>query len=60
MTFRFTIAPSGAIIELTIVSSTTGTDEFDQEIRDKVKAWRFEPIKGKGNDVVTVPFSFSQ
>ena len=60
VTFRFTIAPSGAIIELTIVSSTTGTEEFDQEIRDKVKTWRFEPIKGKGNDVVTVPFSFSQ
>lgn len=60
VTFRFTISPSGAIIELTVVSSTTGSDEFDQEVRDKVKSWRFEPIKGKGNDVVTVPFSFSQ
>jgi TonB family protein len=60
VTFRFTIAASGSIIELSIVSSTTGSNEFDQEIRDKVKSWRFEPVKGKGNDVVTVPFTFSQ
>ena len=29
-------------------------------IRGKVKSWRFEPIKGKANDVVTVPFTFSE
>jgi TonB family protein len=60
ITLKFAIAPSGAIVELTIVGTTTGVGEFDQEIRDKVRTWRFEPIKGKANDVVTVPFTFSE
>jgi TonB family protein len=60
VTLKFSIAPSGAIVELTITGTTTGVAEFDQEVRDKVKAWRFEPIKGKANDVVTVPFTFSE
>jgi len=60
VTLRFSIAPSGSIVQLTIVGSTTGVSEFDQEILGKVKSWRFEPIKGKANDVVTVPFTFSE
>ena len=60
ITLKFAIAPSGAIVELTIVGTTTGVGEFDSEIRDKVRTWRFEPVKGKSNDVVTVPFTFSE
>lgn len=60
ITLKFAIAPSGAIVDLTIVGTTTGVSEFDQEVRDKVRTWRFEPIKGKANDVVTVPFTFSE
>jgi TonB family protein len=60
VTLKFSIAPSGSIVELTIVGTTTGVPDFDQEIRGKVKSWRFEPIKGKANDVVTVPFTFSE
>ena len=60
VTLKFAIAPSGSIVELTIVSSTTGVSEFDQEVRGNVKTWRFEPIKGKANDIVTVPFNFSE
>jgi TonB family protein len=60
VTLKFTIAPSGSIIELALMSSTTGVSEFDQEIRNKVKTWRFEPVKGRSNDVVTVPFTFSE
>jgi TonB family protein len=60
ITLKFAIAPSGSIVELTIVGSTTGVSEFDQEIRDKVRTWKFEPVKGKSNDVVTVPFTFSE
>ena len=59
VTLRLTIAPNGAVIELALVSSTTGSDGFDGEIREMVKAWRFEPIHG-ANEVVTVPFSLSQ
>lgn len=60
VTIRFSIAPSGSIVELGIVSSTTGVGDFDDEIRDKIRTWRFEPVKGKGNDTVTVPFTFSE
>lgn len=60
ITLKFAIAPSGSIVELTIVGTTTGVNEFDQEVRDKVRTWRFEPVKGKSNDVVTVPFTFSE
>jgi TonB family protein len=60
ITLKFAIAPSGSIVELTIVGTTTGVGEFDSEIRDKVRTWRFEPVKGKSNDVVTVPFTFSE
>ncbi|MDB5049511.1 MAG: TonB family protein, partial [Fibrobacteres bacterium] len=60
VTMKFAIAPSGAIVELTIVGTTTGVAEFDSEIRDNVRMWRFEPVKGKSNDVVTVPFTFSE
>lgn len=60
VTLKFSIAPSGSIVELTVVGTTTGVPDFDQEVRGKVKSWRFEPIKGKSNDVVTVPFTFSE
>ncbi len=60
ITLKFAIAPSGSIVELTIVGTTTGVGEFDAEIRDKVRTWRFEPVKGKSNDNVTVPFTFSE
>jgi TonB family protein len=60
VTLKFSIAPSGSIVELTIVSTTTGVGDFDEEIRNSVRTWRFEPIKGKANDVVTVPFTFSE
>jgi TonB family protein len=60
ITLKFAIAPSGSIVELTIVASTTHVSAFDQEIREKVRVWKFEPVKGKSNDVVTVPFTFSE
>ena len=60
VTLKFAIAPSGAIVELTITGTTTGVSEFDAEIKEKIRTWRFEPIKGKANDVVTVPFTFSE
>ncbi|MEO6094195.1 MAG: AgmX/PglI C-terminal domain-containing protein [Fibrobacteria bacterium] len=60
ITLKFAIAPSGSIVELTIMGTTTGVGEFDSEVRDKVRTWRFEPVKGKSNDVVTVPFTFSE
>jgi TonB family protein len=60
VTLKFSIAPSGSIVQLSVSGSTTGVGDFDAEIVDKVRSWRFEPIKGKANDVVTVPFTFSE
>jgi len=57
---KFEIAPSGKTVRVSMVSSTTGIRAFDAEIKNKVRRWRFEPITGKGNDIVTIPFTFSE
>ncbi len=57
---KFHIAPSGSVVKVESISSTTGAPDFDQEIITKVRRWRFEPITGTGNDIVTIPFTFSE
>jgi TonB family protein len=57
---KFEISPSGKTIRVSIVGSTTSVPAFDAEIKNKVRRWRFEPITGKGNDIVTIPFTFSE
>ena len=60
VTLRFTIAPGGQIIQISIVSSTTGVSGFDKEIMQKVKSsFVFEKIKS-GNTTVTIPFTFTE
>ena len=56
---KFTIAPSGEIISISIASSTTGYREFDSEIKTAVSRWKFSKVKG-GNTTVTFPFTFSE
>jgi TonB family protein len=60
LNLSFSIAPSGDVVELAVVSSTTGDPGFDAEIARLVKDWRFDPVKAVGNDHVTVPFTFSE
>ena len=59
VSLRFTIAPSGKIIKISHVSSTTGVALFDAAVKNKVKKWNFNKIKS-GNTVITVPFTFSE
>ncbi len=59
VTLRFTIAPGGEIISISIVSSTTGYSSFDNEIKDAVGRWTFNKVKS-GNTTVTIPFTFSE
>jgi TonB family protein len=59
VTLRFTIAPGGNIIQISIAGSTTGFSKFDNAIMSKVKLWRFKKIKS-GNTTVTIPFTFSE
>jgi len=59
VTLRFTISPSGKIIKISKVSSTTGVSGFDSAIKNKVRMWKFEKIKS-GNTTVTIPFTFTE
>lgn len=56
---KFTIAPGGEIISISIASSTTGYSEFDNEIKIAVSRWKFNTVKS-GNTTITVPFTFSE
>lgn len=60
VTVRFTISPSGKIIKISKVSSTTGYAAFDSKVVSAIKKrFRFEKIKS-GNTTVTIPFTFSE
>lgn len=59
VTLKFTIAPGGEIISISIASSTTGFGEFDGEIKNAVSRWKFSKVKS-GNTTVTIPFTFSE
>ena len=59
VTLRFTIAPGGEIISISLVSSTTKYNVFDNEIRDAVRRWTFSKVKS-GNTTVTIPFTFTE
>jgi len=60
LSLSFSIAPGGDVVELAVVSSTTGAADFDAEVGRLVRSWRFDPVKAPGNDHVTVPFTFSE
>ena len=59
VTLRFTIAPGGEIISIAVVGSTTGFNDFDNEIKKTVKRWTFSKVKS-GNTTVTIPFTFTE
>ena len=56
---KFTIAPSGEVINILIASSTTDYREFDTAIKNAVGNWTFIKVKS-GNTTVTIPFTFSE
>jgi TonB family protein len=59
VTLKFTIAPSGDIISISIVSSTTGYSEFDNAVKNMVSTWKWKAIKS-GNTTPTIPFDFTE
>jgi TonB family protein len=59
VTLKFTIAPGGEIISISLVSSTTDYSEFDNEIKKSVGRWTFSKVKS-GNTTVTIPFTFTE
>ena len=56
---KFTIAPGGEVISISVASSTTGYGEFDAAIKSAVGNWTFSKVKS-GNTTVTIPFTFSE
>ena len=60
VTVRFAISPRGDVVDAALAGSTTHVSEFDEKILQAVSAWRFEPVRLPGNDIVTVPFTFSE
>lgn len=59
MTLKITIAPDGEVSKISVASSTTGYKDFDDEIKDAVRCWKFSKVKS-GNTTVTIPFTFSE
>jgi TonB family protein len=59
VTLKFTIAPGGDIISISIVSSTTGYSEFDNAVKNMVATWKWKVIKS-GNTTPTIPFNFTE
>ncbi|HKP95194.1 MAG TPA: AgmX/PglI C-terminal domain-containing protein [Fibrobacteria bacterium] len=60
ITLRFAIAPGGQVVDVGLAGSTTTAPDFDAQVKEKVMSWRFDPVKAIGNDIVTVPFNFSE
>lgn len=54
---KFTIAPSGNIINISIISSTTDYPEFDNAVKDIVATWKWKSMD-IGNVTCRIPFRF--
>jgi len=59
VTLKFTIAPGGDIVSISVVSSTTGYGEFDNAVKSMVATWKWKAIKS-GNTTPTIPFNFTE
>jgi TonB family protein len=55
ISLRFTIAPSGDIVDISLVASNTGDEKLDGNLMDQAKRMKFEDIP-KGNVTVTYAF----
>ena len=59
VTLKFTIAPGGDIVSISIVSSTTGYGDFDNAVKNMVATWKWKKIQS-GNTTPTIPFTFTE
>ena len=59
ISLKFTISPAGDIIAISIAGSNTGSSEMDDEIKDKARRMKFDPIE-KGNVTQTYKFIFNE
>ncbi len=58
LTIQFSILPSGEVTGLSVLSSTTGNDEFDNHILRYVVRWKFPPVPASETVEIQYPFVF--
>ncbi|MEN9355123.1 MAG: hypothetical protein RL318_2448 [Fibrobacterota bacterium] len=55
ISLKFTIAPSGDIVSISVAGSSTGVPALDDDIKEKARRMKFDTIE-KGNVTVTYAF----
>ena len=60
VTLYFVVRPDGTIKENVLVQKTAGFEEFDDNARAALRAWRFQPLTGgrTGEQWGTITFHF--
>jgi protein TonB len=60
VTLYFIVRPDGSVRENVLVQKTAGFGEFDDNARDALRAWRFQPLRGGevGDQWGTITFHF--
>ena len=60
VTLYFVVRPDGSIKENVLVQKTAGFEDFDENARAALKAWRFQPLTGgrTGEQWGTITFRF--
>jgi TonB family protein len=60
VTLYFVVRPDGTVKENVLVQKTAGFDDFDENARVALKAWRFQPLTGgrTGEQWGTITFHF--
>ena len=60
VTLYFVVRPDGSVKENVLVQKTAGFEEFDENARTALKAWRFQPLTGgrTGEQWGTITFHF--
>ena len=58
LTVKFTILPSGAVSNVSVVKTTMNNPEFDETILRYIKRWQFPEVSGGTPVEVVYPFVF--
>jgi TonB family protein len=60
VTLYFVVRPDGSVKENVLVQKTAGFEDFDENARTALKAWRFQPLTGgrTGEQWGTITFHF--
>ena len=60
VTLYFIVRPDGSIKENILVQKTAGFEDFDENARTALRAWRFQPLTGgrTGEQWGTITFRF--